>query len=219
MKRLFHLFALALLANVMLTSCSSEGPRVKIETEYGDMIMTLRDDTPKHKENFLKLVEEGYYDGLLFHRVMRGFMIQGGDPNSRDSPAGAPLGMGGPGYTIPAEFTGGLHIKGAVAAARMPDQGNPAKASSGSQFYIVDGRHMDEASADKELKRSRKQYTPEERQAYIDAGGGAPFLDDEYTVFGQVVEGLDIIEKIAMQRRDQANRPMQDIPMKLSIIK
>lgn len=219
MKRLFHLFALVLLANVMFTSCASEGPRVKIETEYGDMIMTLRDDTPKHKENFLKLVEEGYYDDLLFHRVMRGFMIQGGDPNSRDSPAGAPLGMGGPGYTIPAEFTGGLHIKGAVAAARTPDQGNPAKASSGSQFYIVDGRAINPDNVDAVMSNSRKKYTPEERQAYIDAGAGAPFLDDEYTVFGQVVEGLDIIEKIAMQRRDQANRPLEDIPMKLSIIK
>lgn len=218
MKSILKITAVLLCLTLVLASCTSE-PRVKISTEYGDMIMTLRDDTPKHKENFLKLVEEGFYDGLLFHRVMNGFMIQGGDPDSRDSQPGAMLGMGGPGYTIPAEFTGALHIKGAVAAARMPDQGNPAKASSGSQFYIVQGTFMDESSVDSGLARSRKKYTAEERQAYIDAGGGAPFLDDEYTVFGQIVEGLDIIDKIALQRGDKANRPLQDIPMKLSIIK
>lgn len=218
MKSILKTTAVLLCLSLVLASCTSE-PRVKISTEYGDMIMTLRDDTPKHKENFLKLVEEGFYDGLLFHRVMNGFMIQGGDPDSRDSQPGAMLGMGGPGYTIPAEFSGALHIKGAVAAARMPDQGNPAKASSGSQFYIVQGTFMDESSVDSGLARSRKKYTAEERQAYIDAGGGAPFLDDEYTVFGQIVEGLDIIDKIALQRGDKANRPLQDIPMKLSIIK
>lgn len=218
MKSFLKITAVLLCLSLVLASCTSE-PRVKISTEYGDMIMTLRDDTPKHKENFLKLVEEGFYDGLLFHRVMNGFMIQGGDPDSRDSQPGAMLGMGGPGYTIPAEFTGALHIKGAVAAARMPDQGNPAKASSGSQFYIVQGTFMDESSVDSGLARSRKKYTAEERQAYIDAGGGAPFLDDEYTVFGQIVEGLDIIDKIALQRGDKANRPLQDIPMKLSIVK
>ena len=208
----------AILMVVILASCSRE-PKIKIETEFGDMVMTLREDTPRHRENFLKLVKAGFYDDLLFHRVMGGFMIQGGDPGSKDAPAGKPLGGGGPGYTIPAEFTGGLHIKGAVAAARLSDKTNPAKDSSGSQFYIVQGTPINENTLDGAIARNpRRKYTPEQRQAYLDAGAGTPFLDDEYTVFGQVIEGLDVIDKIAAQQVNPMKRPIEDIKMTLSII-
>ena len=207
-----------LLLGFLLMACGGD-PRVKIETEYGDMIMELREDTPRHRENFLKLVNEGYYDGLLFHRVMKGFMIQGGDPDSKEAPPGKQLGVGGPGYTLPAEFTGGLHVKGAVAAARLSDAANPAKESSGSQFYIVHGSTINEQTLDANLARNRyKQYTQEERQAYLDAGAGAPFLDDEYTVFGQVVEGLDVIDKIAKESVDGLSRPKKDVRMTLKVV-
>ncbi len=207
------------LIGIFLTSCSGD-PKVKIETEFGDMIVELREDTPRHRENFLKLAGEGYYDGLLFHRVMGGFMIQGGDPDSKGAPSGKQLGVGGPGYTLPAEFTGGLHIKGALSAARLSDATNPGKESSGSQFYVVHGTAIDENNLEATLARNRtKQYTAEDRQAYLDSGAGAAFLDDEYTVFGQVVEGLDVIDKIAKERVDRMNRPVKDIRMKMTVIK
>lgn len=199
-------------------SCSKE--RVKIDTEFGSMIVELREDTPLHRENFLKLAGEGYYNDLLFHRVMGGFMVQGGDPDSRTAKPGQTLGVGGPGYTIPAEFTGGLHIKGAIAAARMGDAGNPGKESSGSQFYIVHGTPIDANNIDGQLQRNRlKKYTEADRQAYLDAGAGAAFLDDNYTVFGQVVEGFDVIDKIAAQQVAGANRPVKDIKMQVSLVR
>ena len=202
---------------LFLGSCAKE--RVKIETEFGDMVLELREDTPRHRENFLKLVGEGYYNDLLFHRVMGGFMVQGGDPDSRDAQPGQNLGVGGPGYTIPAEFTGGLHIKGALAAARMGDAGNPAKESSGSQFYIVHGTPIDASNVDAQLQRNRiKQYTEADKKAYIEAGAGTAFLDDEYTVFGQVVKGFDVIDKIAEQQVGANNRPAKDIKMQVSLV-
>ena len=218
MKYSSHLLSICILT-LLLTSCAKK-ERVKIETEFGDMVIELRDDTPQHKANFLKLVEEGFYNDLLFHRVMQRFMIQGGDPQSKDAPAGQQLGMGGPGYTVPAEFSGGVHMKGAVAAARLPDNQNPDKNSSGSQFYIVDGGPITEQNWNQAISRNqaKSSYTADEKQAYINAGAGAPFLDGEYTVFGRVVEGLEVIDKISALEVDRAKRPLEDVPMKASLV-
>ncbi len=190
---------------------------VRIKTPYGDMLVELYDETPKHRDNFISLVEKGYYNGLLFHRVMRNFMIQGGDPDSRNAAKGQMLGSGGPGYTIPAEFNPNLiHLKGAVAAARRGDQVNPQRASSGSQFYIVQGRTFSDAELDQIERDNHMKYTPEQREAYKTIGG-TPFLDGQYTVFGKVTEGLEVIDKIAAQPTDRANRPLEDIPMEIEI--
>ena len=148
---------------------------------------------------------------------MNGFMIQGGDPKSKNSPANAPLGSGGPGYTIEQEI-GAYHFKGALAAARQPDQVNPKKASSGSQFYIVHGRTWPEAQLNQMASQKGITYTPEDIQRYTTEGGYAP-LDNEYTVFGQVIEGMDVIEKIAAVQVNPANRPNEDVKMQLKIVK
>ncbi len=191
---------------------------VEITTPFGKMLVALSDKTPQHRDNFIKLVEEGYYQDLLFHRVIEGFMLQGGDPNSRAAAAGAQLGGGGPGYQIPAEFTQELaHVKGALAAARMGDQVNPEKKSSGSQFYIVSGRPVSEADLVSTEARKDIRYNPDTRAAYLDKGG-VPFLDAEYTVFGQVVEGLDVIDKIAAAKTQPGDRPVQDITMQMRIV-
>lgn len=193
--------------------------RVKVETPMGNMVLELSNLTPQHRDNFIKLVEEGFYDGLLFHRVITNFMIQGGDPDSKDAPAGSMLGMGGPGYTIPAEIVPELiHQKGALAAARLGDGQNPQRASSGSQFYIVQGQPVAlEMLGQLEAQRGY-QYTEEQRQIYA-TNPGTPFLDREYTVFGQVTEGLDVIDKIAAVQKGAADRPLEDVWMKLSVIK
>lgn len=184
-----------------------------IETDFGKITVRLYDSTPKHKENFIRLVKEGYYDGLLFHRVIQGFMMQGGDPASKNAPAGAMLGNGGPGYTVPAEI-GGKHFKGALAAARMGDAANPQRASSGSQFYIVQGKPIAAADLQQMAAASGVRYTPEETQAYAQRGG-TPFLDGAYTVFGEVVEGMEVIDAICNQPCDPANRPVKDVAMKI----
>lgn len=192
---------------------------VEIETDFGIMIAELSDETPLHRDNFSKLAEEGFYNGLLFHRVMQNFMIQGGDPKSKNAPAGSSLGGGGPGYQVPAEFNPNLvHVKGALAAARMPDQVNPNKESSGSQFYIVHGKYIDNNTLDKMEGRNDIRYTPEQRKAYLE-NGGFPSLDLNYTVFGQVISGFEVIDKIAAVRRDGRNRPEVDVKMKVRLIK
>ncbi|MCP4121079.1 MAG: peptidylprolyl isomerase [Bacteroidetes bacterium] len=192
---------------------------VLISTEFGDMKIRLYDETPKHKENFLKLVDEGFYDGLLFHRVINEFMLQGGDPNSKGAEAGAALGNGGPGYTIPAEFNPELnHKKGALAAARQGDQVNPKKESSGSQFYIVHGKRWKTDELETMSKRSGIEYTEEQMQTYREIGG-TPHLDGSYTVFGEVFEGLEVIDKIAAAKADSRNRPLEDIQMTITLIK
>lgn len=182
--------------------------KVLIKTSMGDITIALYDNTPKHKANFLQLVENNYYTDVLFHRIIQGFMIQTGDPDSKGAPAGKQLGMGGPGYTIPAEFRPeNYHKRGAVAAAR---NNNPAKASSGSQFYIVDGRKF----AENEMRQIEMQYgkhfTDEQKNVYMNEGG-APFLDGDYTVFGEVVSGMDVVDKIAGQAKDRYDRPVNDI--------
>lgn len=171
----------------LLTSCGDKEEVVTISTDLGDIVLILYDETPLHKANFLKLVNEGFYDSTTFHRVMDGFMIQGGDPNSKDDD---PFndGIGGPGYRVKSEFNPNLkHVKGALAAARQPDNVNPMKESSGSQFYIVE------------------------------ADEGTPFLDNEYTVFGQTIAGFDVIDKIAEQSTDRRNRPYENIYMTVSV--
>ena len=170
---------------------------VEIQTSKGNMLVKLYDETPQHRDNFMKLASEGFYDSLLFHRVIQGFMIQGGDPDSRGARRGAALGMGGPGYQIPAEMTKELvHIKGALSAARTGDAVNPERKSSGSQFYIVQGQPLSEDQLKMFERRKGISYTEEQQKIYMEQGG-TPFLDMEYTVFGEVIEGLEVIDKIA----------------------
>ncbi len=197
----------------------TKGPLVIIHTDLGDMVVRLYDATPKHRDNFLKLAREGFYDSLLFHRVIPGFMIQGGDPNSRHARPRQMLGNGGPGYTLPAEIKPTLfHKRGALAAARLGDNVNPERRSSGSQFYIVTGRRFTDAELDRIERRMGIKIPPEHREVYK-TEGGAPFLDGAYTVFGEVVEGMDVAEKIAGQPRDRFDRPTKDIHMWMEIKK
>lgn len=244
--------------------------RILIKTTLGDIKVRLYDETPLHSENFVKLVKEGYYDGTLFHRVIKNFMIQGGDPDSKGAPVGKSLGVGGPDYTIPAEFVYPqyFHKKGALAAARQGDEVNPEKRSSGSQFYIVTGEvynagklaqmekqmemqqlqgifnalcveHRDEIL---ELRKTRNQaglqalqeqleketyargkeigapkLTEEQREAYTTVGG-TPFLDNQYTVFGEVEEGLEVVDAIQQVATGNADRPKEDVSMTLEVI-
>ncbi len=205
-------FVLIIIAIFLFSSC--ENSRIyTIETDYGIMKIKLLDSTPKHKENFIKLVKEKYYDGLLFHRVIQNMVIQGGDPDSRNAPPDAKLGIGGPGYEIPAEI-GVPHFKGMVAAARQGDILNPNKMSSGSQFYIVQGYPIDDRELDVIEKAKNIKYTPAQREKYKRLGG-APMLDKDYTVFGEIIEGLDALDKIAAVKTDDFNRPLQDIKMKI----
>ena len=183
------------------------------------MIIKLYDETPKHRDNFIKLAEQGYYDGLLFHRVIDGFMIQGGDPKSKDAPTGTPLGSGGPGYQVDAEFNKNLvHIKGALAAARTGGPSNPKKKSSGSQFYIVDGKKISEAQLKAIGQEKGIDYTDEQKRIFAEQGG-TPFLDMEYTVFGQVIQGFEVIDEIAKAQKDRRDRPNQDVKMTMIVIK
>lgn len=192
---------------------------VKIETDSGTMVLKLSNKTPQTTANFLKLVKEHFYDGLLFHRVVKGFMIQGGDPDSKNATPGQVLGEGGLKYTIPAEFdTSVFHQKGAIAMARESDDVNPKKESSSTQFYIVEGRTFTDNEMDK-IEEKFKILIPESHRAVYRKIGGAPFLDMNYTVFGQVIDGLGVIDKIAHAAKDQHNRPLNDIHMRISIMK
>lgn len=249
---------------------STTTPMVRISTNLGDIVVRLYDETPEHRDNFLKLAREGYYDSTLFHRVIKDFMIQGGDPDSKGAPAGQQLGSGGPGYTVPAEFVYPkyFHKRGVLSAARQADQVNPERRSSGSQFYIVWGKtytedqlnqlaaqldgqrgqqifnelaaqHRDSiqamyqrgdqkglmelqnrlaAETDKILKETQGfTFTPEQKEAYTTVGG-TPFLDNQYTVFGEVVEGLDVVEKIQLVATGKADRPKEDVVMTVTVL-
>ena len=189
---------------------------VLMQTTMGDMVIRLSDSTPLHRDNFLKLVKVGFYDSILFHRVIKNFMIQGGDPNSKRAVAGDPLGNGGPGYTIPAEFRKTLfHKKGALAAARTGDNVNPEKASSGSQFYIAQGKVFTDAGLDSvETFRLNGRKIPADQREVYKTIGGIPHLDQGYTVYGEVVKGLDVLDKIAAvqtSRGQDRDRPLQDV--------
>lgn len=173
-----------------------------------------------HTENFLKLINEGFYNGVLFHRVINNFMIQTGDPNSRKAHKGEMLGYGDPGYTVPAEFHPALyHRKGVLATARQPDQNNPDKESNGSQFYIVHGNKISDVEMDvMEAAGAHIKFTPEQREIYRTLGG-TPHLDYSYTVFGEVIDGFDVIDRIASVPTDRRNRPFEDVRItKISVL-
>jgi peptidyl-prolyl cis-trans isomerase B (cyclophilin B) len=192
---------------------------VRIETTLGNMVVKLFNETPAHRDNMIKLVEEGYYDSLLFHRVISDFMVQGGDPHSKDAAKGQRLGQGGPGYTIPAEFNENLyHKKGALAAARQGDQANPEKRSSGSQFYITQGRVFTPAEMNTMAQRGMGPFSNEAIAVYTSLGG-TPHLDGAYTVFGEVVEGLDVLDRIAAVATDAYNRPREDVVFSISLVR
>ncbi len=185
---------------------------VLIQTSMGDMTVRLSDSTPLHRDNFLKLVKVHFYDSLLFHRVIKDFMIQGGDPNSRNAKPGEALGMGGPGYRVPAEFRQTLfHKKGVIAAAR---DNNPEKASSGCQFYIVQGKTFTDTELDNlETTRLKRKIPAEQREVYKTLGG-TPHLDQGYTVFGEVIKGTEVLDKIAAVETSKGadrDRPLQDV--------
>ena len=189
-----------------------------VHTDYGDMKGILYNETPQHRDNFVKLIKSGFYNDLLFHRVIPDFMIQGGDPNSKDAKAGVPLGSGGPGYTIPAEFNKNLiHKKGALSAARQGDPVNPKKASSGSQFYIVEGKQYTPSMLKNMTLQSGLEWTPELAKVYEEVGG-TPFLDMNYTVFGEITDGLEVIDKISTVEKDDGNRPVKDVKMTIKLI-
>ncbi len=240
--------------------------KVKIMTKLGDIVVRLYDETPIHRDNFVKLVKEGYYDGTLFHRVIKDFMIQGGDPDSKGAPVGKSLGVGGPDYTLEAEIKDGLfHKRGALAAARQGDEVNPERRSSGSQFYIVWGQvynegqlrqfakqlkmqqvqqtfnllaaqHRDEIMqmrrnrdrvglqelqdklADEAEKQVKGNGLTEEQMKVYSTVGGTPHLDGQYTVFGEVEEGLDVVEMIQGSATGRGDRPLDEIELRITVI-
>jgi cyclophilin family peptidyl-prolyl cis-trans isomerase len=209
---LMTVFGLSAL-NTFAQKTSKKDYLVTITTDYGKMRLVLFDETPKHKENFIKLSKDKFYNDLLFHRVIKDFMVQGGDPNSRNAKPGEMLGKGDNGYKIPAEISPKrFHQKGALAAAR---DNNPKKESSGCQFYIVEGRKWSKADLDKQAARAARKLTDKQRKVY-ETEGGTPHLDGAYTVFGQVIDGLDVLDKISAQPRDERDRPEKDIKMKVS---
>ena len=189
---------------------------IEMVTSHGTMILRLSDSTPLHRDNFLRLVKSGYYNNVLFHRVIKNFMIQAGDPGSRGAKSGIPLGNGGPGYTVPAEFRPSLfHKKGALAAARMGDDVNPGKASSGSQFYIVQGKVFTDVGLDTlESTRLKGYKLPLAHREVYKTLGGTPHLDQNYTVFGELISGTEVLDAIASTETSKAtdrDRPLTDV--------
>ncbi len=216
-------FLSVVLLSVAFSTAFAGGPvnqYVRIKTAYGECIIRLYNETPKHRDNFIKLAKQGFYNGTLFHRVIQNFMIQGGDPDSKDTTKakpGAELGNGDVGYTVPAEFRDSLfHKRGVLAAAR---DDNPAKASSGCQFYIVEGRRFSDGKLDTlENTRLKGHKIPEWQREYYRSVGGVPHLDQNYTVYGEVVMGLDMIDRIAAVKTDKNDRPVMDIPMTVELL-
>lgn len=217
----YHKLAISGVLLLLSINLSAQKPSKKdylitIKTEKGVMHAILFDEAPKHKANFIKLSQEKFYDGLLFHRIIEDFMIQGGDPNSRNAKEDDRIGNGDNGYKIPAEFSPKLfHQKGALAAAR---DNNPAKESSGCQFYIVEGRKWSKADLDKQAARAARKPTEAQRKVY-ETVGGTPHLDGAYSVFGQIIDGLPVIDKIAMEPRDERDRPKTNLTMTVSVKK
>jgi cyclophilin family peptidyl-prolyl cis-trans isomerase len=192
--------------------------KVKVTTPHGKMIILLYDETPLHRDNFIKLVKKHFYDSLLFHRVIKNFMIQGGDPTSKHAlPGDTTLGEGDVGYTIPAEFNMKLfHKKGVLAAAR---DDNPTKASSGCQFYIVQGKKFTDSTLNIVETKRLKHKIPEYQREVYKTTGGTPHLDQGYTVFGEVIKGQEVIDKIASEPTDKRDRPVTDMRMKIRMKK
>lgn len=212
-KKIFFLALLA--ACFSITSYAQKSSiRVQISTDSGTIVVKLYDETPLHRDNFIKLVRQGFYDSLLFHRVIPEFMIQGGDPTSKNAQPGTMLGGGGGNMErIPAEFHPNLyHKKGALAAAR---DNNPAKASSACQFYLVQGKKYTDGELSMIATRTGKTFSDEQRKMYTTLGG-TPFLDQDYTVFGEIESGLEVVDKIVSAQKDGANRPLTDIRMQIT---
>ena len=208
MKRSFFL-TLTLIFLFMMELDAQKMIKVLIHTDLGDIKVALYNDTPKHRDNFIKLANQGFYTGSVFHRVIKGFMIQGGGP-----PAGVPEMSD----RVPAEFVPAhIHKKGALCAARQGDQVNPKKESSGSQFYIVQGSPVTAQQLDQFDRKRTVKYTPEQRTAYTTIGG-TPFLDGDYTVFGEVVEGLDVVDKIAAVQTAPGDKPVKEIKMTIKVL-
>ncbi|MBY0542001.1 MAG: peptidylprolyl isomerase [Sphingobacteriaceae bacterium] len=218
MKKLF-----TLILSICFIASFAAKPKnqyVKITTNKGEVIIRLYNETPLHRDNFLKLTKEKYFDGTLFHRVIKAFMIQGGDPNSRDAKPEESLGNGGPKYTIPAEFNDNLfHKKGVLAAAREGDSSNPLKASSGSQFYIVQGKIWNDSTLNAVETNRMKFKIPEWQRQIYKTIGGTPHLDRNYTVFGEVVSGLEMVDNIAAEPTGKGDRPKEDVKMTISVLK
>ncbi len=222
------LAGLSILSLFVGASSANEGgrPRVEIRTELGSLIVELYNETPLHRDNFLKLVKEGRYDSLLWHRVIPAFMIQGGDTDSKNARAGVALGNGGPGYTVPMELTPAfIHKKGALSAAPASDEVDPENASNGSQFYVVQGKSWQPNELQMLVDRKNRGlavpkyvYTPEQVATYARVGG-APHLDGDYTVFGEVVDGLELVDRIATVACDQNDRPLTDLHMYMRVLK
>jgi cyclophilin family peptidyl-prolyl cis-trans isomerase len=222
-RLLFPIVSILLITWLLSLSATAQDKQqeriIKIETNMGDMVIKLYNETPHHRDNMIKLINEGFYNGQLFHRVIKDFMIQGGDPHSVGAEKGQPLGSGGPGYTIPAEFNKNLiHKKGALAAARKGDRDNPEQASSGSQFYLVQGRVLTPEEINILQQRGVANFTRESIEIYTTLGG-TPHLDGAYTVFGEIIEGLDVLDSIATMPTDAYNRPLEDVIYSISIIK
>jgi peptidyl-prolyl cis-trans isomerase B (cyclophilin B) len=214
MKKVF--FLLLLMCCVQVFAAKPKHQYVKISTAKGEVIVKLYNETPLHRDNFIKLAKAGFYNGTLFHRVIKSFMIQGGDPNSKTAKPDSVLGNGDVGYTIPAEFRDSLfHKKGVLAAAR---NNNPAKASSGCQFYIVQGKVFTDSLLNLTETNRLKFKLPEWQRQIYQSVGGAPHLDQNYTVYGEVVKGLEMVDFIAEVTTDKNNRPKEDIKMMVSVL-
>ncbi|RYE12053.1 MAG: peptidylprolyl isomerase [Sphingobacteriales bacterium] len=216
MKKLFTLIA-ALFISISTFAGGPKNQYVRIKTSYGSVIIRLYNETPLHRDNFIKLVKQGTLNGTLFHRVIKDFMIQGGDPDSKNAKPGVELGNGDLGYTIPAEFRDSIfHKRGVIAAAR--DE-RPDKASSGCQFYIVQGKRLADDLLDGiEVKRLQGRKIPLSQRAYYRKVGGTPHLDQTYTVFGEVISNLDMVDQIAGVKVDDNDRPLADVPMTLELL-
>ncbi len=210
------LFVFTLINAAQAQTSPKDGACVKIITDSGDIVIRLYNETPLHRDNFIKLAKDGFFDSLLFHRVIPEFMIQGGDPTSKNASPGSILGSGGDNMErIPAEFNPNLiHKKGVLAAAR---DNNPEKKSSACQFYIVQGKKVTDPELQQMELRTGVKYTEEQKNIYKSIGG-TPFLDGSYTVFGEVESGLETIDKIANMARDNNNRPLTDIRMKIEVL-
>src|ERR1700760_3253425 len=218
MRRLFTFLLLLLSVSVF---AKPKNQYVRVKTSYGECIIRLYNETPKHRDNFIKLVKQGFYNGTLFHRVIQNFMIQGGDPDSKDTTKakpGAERGNGDVGYTVPAEFRDSLfHKRGVLAAAR---DDNPQKASSGCQFYIVEGKRFTDGKLDtlEKAKRMNGHKFPAWQREWYESVGGTPQLDQAYTAYGEVVMGLDMVDRIADVKKDGNDRPITDVPMTVELL-
>lgn len=201
---------LSLLTLALSSSLFAQRTKIAITTEYGKILMELYDETPKHRDNMIKLTKEKFFDSTLFHRVIPNFVIQGGDPNSKNAAPDAMLGNGETGYRVDAEFNdSAIHKYGALGMAR---DNNPEKASSGCQFYIVTGKKLSDDELNNLEQKNNRKYSASQREIYKTKGGTA-MLDGGYTVYGEVIEGMDIVEKISNEPRNQMDRPNKDIRM------